>query len=85
MKNCKCKESYEVIGGHGTIYVSFSKDRWYRYYIKSHEETNIDIYYVNYDDIDFPNEGFPFSEYKFKIYFDDTREIREEKLTKLLN
>lgn len=73
---CKCKETF-TFGMNGPTY---DGGKWYDYEIKKHNETNIDVYYVQAD-----YEVYPMLNVKFHEYFEDLNKIREDKINIILN
>ena len=85
MMVCKCIRNVISNNVHINTSGNFSNfyvDCYYYYYIKIHDETGMLLYFVVGD----PSvvSGHPFVEKNFKLNFDDTQAIREEKLNQIL-
>lgn len=98
MNHCKCKIDFkrcalDVNNSSLGWEIPFEKDRWYQYITTQHEETGIIIYHVGDDSSIIDGCGqevlafssIPFTEIKFKQFFDNIQQERENKLNQLLN
>jgi len=87
MKRCKCKSDFRINNSSISLSYSFSKDEWFQYYTEIHQGTGLLIYFVIKDNTNISQlfKGFPFVESKFLDKFDNTQEVREQKINIILN
>ena len=91
-KICICKEDFRMNNTSVGWNIDFKKNQEYFYTIEEHDyfncqekETALLLYFVSDGNITELFKGVPFVEKKFKKYFDNTQEDRNDKLNKILN
>jgi len=90
MNHCKCKIDFKMNNSSLNWEIPFEKDRWYQYITTQHEETGMTLYHVGDTKYELDNDflafsSVPFTEIKFKQFFDNIQQERENKLNQLLN
>jgi len=84
-KICICKEDFRMNNTSVGWNIDFKKNQEYFYTVEVHDETSMLLYFVSDGNITELFKGVPFVEKKFKKYFDNTQEDRNDKLNKILN
>lgn len=79
-KKALCKKDFRI-GSSLLGFAEFIEGNWYEYTIEVHEETKIEIYYVQQNNI----KNQPMTERTFRDNFDDLQQRREDRLNLILN
>lgn len=69
----RCRRSFRI---GNKSYISFEENQYYEYHIQIAKLTNNTIYYVS---------GQPMLERTFKLNFDDTEQLRHDKIKEILS
>lgn len=83
--NCRCLFTFLSKNALLDLKYQFVKDEYYTYTIDVDDKNRI-VYFVSKDNnISEIFKGFPFSENIFMEYFDNKQELRENKLSQIIN